>query len=184
MSEITWPRQCTTWASDILGGTTYALRKDDTMWRVILIMLVLATSAFAGEQEWVQSEPAPTPEVIVYYLHSHIRCQACRDMESMAAETVDVDFMNEENSGLLALRTIDIQDPGQEHYADEFNVTGPTLVVAEVDSTGQTEHWRNLDRIWELSENPVAYRSYVRQAISVALTGAASPDTLAAKDTP
>ncbi len=107
----------------------------------------------------------------VYYLHNHIRCQTCRDMESMTVETVDLDFQPEVDSGVLAMYTIDVDDPGQEHFVTEFDVTGPTLVVAELDDEAQLVLWRSLERIWELSEAPVAYRDYVRQAIQAALAG-------------
>lgn len=152
-----------------------------------LALLLVAGLAGAGQQEWATMDPPPPPEVVVYYLHNHIRCQTCRDMESMAAETVTNDFPAVTDSGLLVMRTIDVQDPGQEHFATEFDVTGPSLVVAEVDSVGQTTRWRKLDRIWELAEAPTEYRAYVRAAINDALAGwpaADQTDSLTAKGTP
>lgn len=142
--------------------------------RVFLIGLGLAalvSGALAGEEEWTRREPAPTPEVMVYYFHRHIRCMTCRDMESMAAETVDLDFAAEVASGLLAWQTIDVEDEGQEHFATEFAITGPTLILAELDDAGRTVNWRNLERTWELAEDPIRYNAYVREGIRSFLAG-------------
>ncbi len=128
-----------------------------------LMILVGPVSAAAPASGFPGASPEPPPDFIVYYFHNHLRCQTCLSMESMAAETVDYDFLDAVEQGLLAMRTVDVQDEGNEHFVAEFGLDGPTLILVEQDPGGRVLRWEDLDRIWELADKPVAFRAYVRE---------------------
>jgi len=134
---------------------------------VMLSAIMVAGFALAGPEGLTRDldllPAAPPPDFVVYYFHNHIRCEACRSMETMAAETVDYDFIDAVTAGRLVMREVDVQDEGNEHFVAEFELDGPTLILTQQDTTGRVLTWKNLDRIWELVDQPVAYRKYVRE---------------------
>ncbi len=117
-----------------------------------------------------QQKEKTVPRYVIYYFHNHIRCEDCLSMESMAVETVNYDFMPQVDKGLLVMRTVDVQDSGNEHFVSQFKLDGPTLILVEQNTKGKLIRWKNLDQIWELVRTPQAYEDYVRREIT-AFTG-------------
>jgi len=146
-----------------------AASKKRVSWIALLALATLVSSAFAGPSktpvEWSTSGPTDELRVRVYYFHNHVRCQTCLSMESMAAEIVAYDFLPEVDGGLVRMDTVDVQDEGQGHFIEEFDIKGPTLILVRYDAKGKMVRWRNLDRIWDLSDDPPAYMNYVRDGI-------------------
>lgn len=127
--------------------------------RLAWIMIVGATLQSSGQ-----------PPITVYYFHNHFRCQTCRNMEIMTAETVDTEFIPELEAGTLQMMVVDVEDEGQEHFTADFKFDGPALVLAAKDDNGQVTRWKNLKRIWDLCEKPAAFQQYVSQGIHEFLT--------------
>jgi len=150
-----------------------AASKRPHSWIALLVLAALVSSALAGPSrtpgEWSASIPTDELRVRVYYFHNHVRCQTCLSMESMAAEIVAYDFLPEVDSGLVRMDTVDVQDEGQRHFIEEFDIKGPTLILVRYDAEGKMVRWHNLDRIWDLSEDPPAYMNYVRNGIQAFL---------------
>lgn len=110
------------------------------------------------------------PDVIVYYFHNTFRCLTCLTMENLAEETVRDDFAAGLQSGLVVWRAVDMQLPEQTHFAARYGLDGPALVLSEWREAEEVR-WTNLDRIWELVDDPVEYRQYVRTGLQRFLDG-------------
>ena len=122
---------------------------------------------------WVENRiPDTEPEVVVYYFHRTVRCQTCLEMEFLAGEALKDRFEPELATGLLAWRPINIDRSENTSLTERFGIDGPTLIIDGGDEPG----WKNLDRIWELSSDPVRYRAYVGQALQAVITPGESPE--------
>jgi hypothetical protein len=117
----------------------------------------------ATSQGVTRPEPAePMDEgVVAYYFHGNTRCPTCRKIESYAHEAVESGFSEPRANGRLEWRVVNYESPGNEHYATEYEIFAPTVVLVAM-SDGNQQAWKNLDRVWELVDDKDAFIEYVR----------------------
>lgn len=107
------------------------------------------------------AEPAG---VTVYYFHGNARCSTCLKLERYARDAVQSAFARELASGRLALKVINVESPGNEHFVRDFRLTTRSLVVAG--TRGGKPDWVNLDRMWSLVDDPEGFRTYVQAEVT------------------
>jgi len=149
------------------------------MKRIALLMLLLLTgfAAAAGAQgrraapDWVDpTSGRQRADYIVYYFHNEFRCRTCLALESEAEFAVRDEFAAELESGVIAWRTVNLQNPENEHFAAHYQLDGPSLVLVEWGEDAEVR-WKNLDRIWELIGEPKKYHQYVQTELGAYLEG-------------
>jgi uncharacterized membrane protein len=85
--------------------------------------------------------------VIVYYFHGYRRCYSCLEAERVARETVQRYFKGEISKGRLRFLSINVEEPENEHFIRDYQITSQTLVVAKFVDGKQVESCR-VDEIW------------------------------------
>jgi hypothetical protein len=108
--------------------------------------------------------PAVTTGTIVYYFHGTRRCPTCRKLEEYTREAVMTAFAEDMKAGTIAWRTIDTDEPGNEHFVKDYVLTTKSVVLSAV-SDGEEIRWKNLPRIWELVGDRAAYVTYIQEEI-------------------
>lgn len=98
--------------------------------------------------------------VVAYYFHGNVRCPTCRKIESLSREAIETGFGDALRDGQLQWRTVNVEEPGNEHFVKDYALTTRSLVL--VDSRGQ---WKNLDQVWQLIGNPPAFVQYVQDEL-------------------
>jgi hypothetical protein len=136
---------------------------------VVLVVLVLSGAAFAAG-----AEPAPaataapadaaTHLIRVYYFRTTNRCVSCRKIESFTDEAIRSSFAQELTDGKLAWQVVNIQEPGNEHFAKDYQLATKSVVVVD-EVGGKQVRWKNLSRIWELLGDQQAFVRYVRDEV-------------------
>jgi len=99
-------------------------------------------------------------KVVVYYFHGHFRCATCQKIEELSAETIKDVFADELSAGRLEWRLVNTDEPGNEHFKEEFNLHGNSLVMAAM-SEGERLSWKVCEKVWELVLNEDKLRQYV-----------------------
>ena len=108
----------------------------------------IAAAAPAGQTGPGQAENA-SDGLIVYYLHSKTRCPTCRSIESQADEVVHSDFASELQSGAVAWKVVNYEEPSAAGLAKKFEIQMPVVVLARMKG-GEIADWKSLDRVWAL----------------------------------
>ena len=103
--------------------------------------------------------------VIAYYFHRTIRCVACITIESVAAETIEDKFREQLADGRLVWMRINLDENGGGEYERQFEVSGSTLVIAELDA-GNDMQYKKLTKVWDLLSDPQALSEYVENEIN------------------
>ncbi len=103
-----------------------------------------------------------TTKVIAYYFHGTQRCPTCRKLEAYSLESIEKKFAAELRQGLLEWQVVNVDEPENEHFVDDYGLYTRSLVVVRVDGGHQVE-WKNLERIWELVDDREAFFDYVQQ---------------------
>ena len=139
---------------------------------VALLLTCLALPVFAdGDQPAVEAEPdAP---VVVYYFHRTLRCQTCLTIESLARYDILTELAAEIESGQLAWRLVNFEEPENAGFVEEFSLVGPSLIITR-HLDGKVDAWERLDRTWELYGDVAAFDTYVLGAVERFLDAASA----------
>ncbi len=140
--------------------------KPKTIVTVVLLLFVAASVVTLVVKESgappVQNAPGPTAQnspdlpdeaeaarVVVYYFHGSVRCATCRTIESQAKEAVQTGFADALQDGRLEWRVVNIEDAGNEHFVQDFQLSTRSVVLERI-GDGERQEWKNLDRVWDL----------------------------------
>jgi len=103
-------------------------------------------------------------QVVVTYFHTTVRCPTCHRLEEYARETVETSFARELEKGRIAFRVINVQEPENQHYIQDYKLYTKSLIVSER-KDGKEIRWKNLPEIWKLVRDRAQYEQYVRGEI-------------------
>jgi hypothetical protein len=141
-----------------------------------LLLIVAATVGVAVRDEVRQRRTALAktvqtgqmnaagPKLIVYYFHTTTRCVSCLKIENLTQFTLESDFPSELAAGLIEWRPVNLDTPGNGHFAKEYGLYTKSVILSEV-RDGRETRWRNLERVWHLLPDPDGFRRYVEDEV-------------------
>ena len=115
--------------------------------------------------------PLPTPaksKVIVYYLHTTVRCANCLRIESYAASAVTGGFAGPLSEGRLEWKVLNVDDPPNAHFVKDYQLFTKSVVISEV-KDGKEVRWKRLDKVWDLLGDQQAFERYVKDEVKAYL---------------
>ena len=126
------------------------------------IILALLSLGLALSSE-SRSEDKPQAQVCVQYFHRTVRCPSCLDMESFAAAAVSR-FAADQEAGRLAWQTINIDEPANRHFQQDYALEFNSLVLSRR-TGGREVAWTNLPDVWALVGDKTNFVAYVEMEI-------------------
>lgn len=135
--------------------------------RSAALVVTAPTSEATGPVVAAQSSGSPDKageaprRVIVHYFHGTARCSTCRKIEQYTSEALVTAFPGELESGTLEWRPINVEEPQNQHFIEDYELSMRSVVLADMGGVIQIR-WKNLDRIWALVGNKSAFISYVQ----------------------
>ncbi len=100
-------------------------------------------------------------KLVVYYFHTTKRCNTCRAIERQAKEAIETGFSEALMAGRLEWREVNLDEPGNERFVTDFQVTGSSLVLADTVG-GKVSRFKVLQKVWNLVANPAEFATYVQ----------------------
>jgi len=100
-------------------------------------------------------------QVVAYYFHGTFRCATCRNLERYSKEAIETNFKNALAAGKLTFKAVNVEDKGNEHYSNDYQLYTKSLILSLV-KEGKQVRWKNLDKIWEYVGNKKRYTEYVK----------------------
>ena len=123
-----------------------------------VVSVICASSlAAAGEK--------PADKVIAYYFHGSFRCVTCNTMEKYSREAIETNFKDALASGKIEFKEINVEDRGNEHFVNDYQLYTKSLVLSLV-KDGKETRSKNLDKIWEYARNKQKFIDYVASEIN------------------
>jgi hypothetical protein len=133
--------------------------------RLIFSFLGLLLVCTAFPSVWA-ADPSPD-RVDVLYFHRTLRCPGCLDMEAFAAEAV-ARFPAERDAGRLTWRAINLDDPDQRHFEQDYALEFNSVVLSRR-ASGREAVWTNLPDVWPLVGDRSNFVAYVEMEIGAQL---------------
>lgn len=98
--------------------------------------------------------------LIVYYFHGNKRCNTCRTIEEYTEAAINLGYPRELQSGRLVWKAINVDEPENGHFVQDYELTTRTVVLVDVDR-GNTIRWTKLERVWQLVRNKEEFIDYI-----------------------
>lgn len=111
--------------------------------------LTPATQPAAPAAPGAITASAPANRVIAYYFHNTRRCATCLKIERLAEEALRERFASAFDDGTLSWIAINMEEPGNGHYIEDYELVTSSVVLVDVED-GQTREWTTMDDVWQL----------------------------------
>lgn len=99
-------------------------------------------------------------KVIAYYFYTTKRCPTCRKIEEYTTESIETAFAAQLKSGKLEFHVVNVDEPENRHYIDDYQLTTKSVVLADYQYGKQTR-WKNLDRVWQYVGKRQTFIDYI-----------------------
>lgn len=121
-----------------------------------------AAPSSSAEPPTVSEALREKADMVVYYFHGNMRCSSCRKIEAYTLEAIRTGFADDLKNGSLDLRVVNVEEPGNDHYVQDFQLYTRSVIV-EKRVGGKRQEWKNLDKVWKLTRDKAAFIAYVQQ---------------------
>ncbi|MDD3183665.1 MAG: nitrophenyl compound nitroreductase subunit ArsF family protein [Alphaproteobacteria bacterium] len=115
-------------------------------------------------------EKAAQAKVVAYYFHGNMRCATCHKIEAYTTEAIQTGFADDVKNGRVELKVINVEEPANEHYVQDYQLALRSVVVARYEGQEQKD-WKRLDEVWKLAGDKDAFIRMVQDETSTLLKG-------------
>jgi hypothetical protein len=171
------------------GGKGIKMNGVRTMYRTILILAaVLSLAAIiavgctradsspkeqSGQKQSasvaVAASASEKPDrVMVYYFHSTRRCKTCTGIQQTIEETIRTRFANEIAGGFLTYKDVNIEEPANKHFVEEYQISFSTMIVASMKGDRRLK-WENCEKVWDFAHDQPKLADYAAERIGAYL---------------
>jgi hypothetical protein len=85
-------------------------------------------------------------------------------IEAFSREAVETGFGQEVEEGRVVWRLVNLDEPANKHFMDDYQLYAKSVIVADV-RDGEEVRWKNLTRVWQLTNDKTAFISYIQDEV-------------------
>ena len=128
--------------------------------KLILVLCILGfiTALFALDNSTGE-------KVYAYYFHGQMRCPTCHKLELYSREAIETNFKDALASGKLEFKVVNLEERGNEHYANDYQLYTKSLILSLV-KDGKEIKWKNMNKIWEYVRDKEKFFDYLKSGVS------------------
>ena len=130
-----------------------------------IFIFLFAGSVFSYAQAEQKIKTQQQNRVEVYYFHGNFRCPTCFKIEQYSREAVESNFKDELGSGKITFRAVNIEEKGNEHFVNDYQLYTRSLIISLV-KDGKETKYSNLTKVWEHIRNKEIFFEYVKKEIT------------------
>lgn len=145
-----------TWSVSTFGKT--AAQKKET---------APTKPAAAGQSKTVAPDTTVKQEarqLVVYYFMTTYRCRSCTFIEGTTRKAIDESFADELKSGRIIFQMLNIDEPQNKHFIDEYGLFTKSVVLSDLNGGKQTK-WKNLDQVWNMIGQEDPFKAYIAKEV-------------------
>ena len=152
--------------------TVRSITRASSLLACVALMAVVFVLSEQGPQASAADKPAagPSHQVIACYFHRTVRCPTCKRISAYIDESVNTGFAPQMKDGSVKMLMIDFQDAKNQKYTQAYQISGPTLVLMDVQD-GKVTSWKPAPKVWSLVGNKDDFFRYVQGEVLGYLEG-------------
>ncbi len=129
-------------------------------------LAIFINAVSAQEHDTSATEkPAASRYLVATYFYTSVRCPTCKKIETYSAEAIQNNFSEELKNGALIWRTVNTDEPENQHYTKDYQLYTKSLIISEV-KDGKEIRWKNLEKIWTHIRDRQKFEQYVVSQIN------------------
>ncbi len=141
----------------------------------LLIVISIALISSCGKSQESSNQTAQTPNlkpnaVKVIYFMSEPRCPTCQKIEMFSKEIIQSKYKDKLSAGDMSFEIIDYGKPENKHFEEQYSLYTKSLLIIKV-RDGQEKRFKNLEKVWELTDNKEEFAKYIQSEIDNYLKG-------------
>jgi hypothetical protein len=142
------------------------------IWLILFVFTFAISSVSAAEKAGGAATEIQKPShyLVATYFHNTFRCPTCHMIEEQSAAAIQKNFANELKNGTLVWRVINVDEPENKHYIQEYRMYTKHLIISEV-KDGKEVRWKDLPDVWTFVRNQEKFEQYVTAEIKDWLKG-------------
>lgn len=133
------------------------------IYSLVFTVLIVFMTVLPG----ISAEEAVKPaahQIVATYFYTTARCPTCHKIEELSAQAVKLNFEEELKTGKVVWRVINVDEPENKHFNDDYQLYTKSLIISEV-KDGKEVRWKNLEKIWVLVRDDEKFDAYVNDEI-------------------
>ena len=129
------------------------------------VIFFLGMVSYSNDIVGQQIERSENNYVVAYYFHGNFRCFSCHRIEQYSKEALEQFFEDELKSGKLIFKAINIEERGNGHFINDYQLYTKSLVISLM-KNGKEVKYKNLTKVWEYLKNKQKFYGYVKDEIN------------------
>ena len=130
--------------------------------RILMIFMVLIF--VVPNKLWAESKNY----VEAYYFHGTARCASCHKIEQYTEEAIKEGFSKELDSGELIYKVVNVENEGNRHFIDEYQLYTKAVVLSLV-RDGKEVEYNNLSEVWQYLHDKEKFCDYIKNETHIFL---------------
>lgn len=103
--------------------------------------------------------------IIAYYFHGNFRCAACKKIEAYSKASIEDSFSNELKSGQLSFKVLNVEEPENRHFIQDYGLYTKSLVIVSYAKDKQIK-FKNLEGVWNHLNSKSEFENYVKGEVN------------------
>ena len=102
-------------------------------------------------------------KVIAYYFHTTQRCMTCLAIEQFSKEALQEQFAEALESGLLEWHVVNVDEPQNRHFVDDYEIVTSSLVFVDF-RDGKQADWECVEETWQyINDDEENFKRFVAE---------------------
>jgi len=102
--------------------------------------------------------------IVVYYFHTTNRCYSCTQLEKQTYLAIAEGFEQELSDGRVKFASLNVDQEENRHFVKDYKLYTKSVIVSDA-AQGKEVRWKNLQKVWELLRDDVAFTDYVQEEV-------------------
>ena len=103
-------------------------------------------------------------QVVVYYFHRKFVCRSCEGIDETVLKGLERYFPVDLRDGRLAMCTVNLDEPGNLHYLDDFDIVFNSIIVVDR-KNGKVVRFKNVEKLWDIYPDRKATIELIRDEV-------------------
>lgn len=155
-----------------IGYLVYSETREARHQQPVVAEQETRNNAIVKKNNAVSDEKQPLDRIVrVYYFHTTSRCPTCHRIEEYTKNAIFSSFGPEIKKGTIAWRVLNVDEPQNRHFVDDYRLFTKSVVVVD-EQKGKQVRWKVLDKTWELVRDQSGFTNYIHREVKKYLEGA------------
>lgn len=136
---------------------------------ITAVLFLSSTVMICSASETTDDGSSSFEKVEVYHFHLKHQCNSCIRLGELAEQTVNKNFADELESGILVFAHVTVDDPADKEIVDKYGASGSSLMIGVYTPEGFKSEEDT--KVWYKLGNPDEYETYLKDLIEKRLSG-------------